>query len=362
LYIGDGQVLAKLSLPSIVADTQGQFVLHPSLMDSALQASIGLLMESNPSKAALPFALQEVDILGSCTSEMWALVRYSKGSKIGDRVQKLDIDLCDDQGNICVRMSGYSSRILERNSSTGNSMETLMLHPNWTEQSLITQTVLEPLEQHVVMLCELEVKIEEVRCLTLRSNDTGIEKRYESYAVQAFEEIQTLLKDKPKGKTLVQIVVSTDMEHQLFTGLAGLLKTAHLENPNFIGQLIEVENTDEIASKLLENRHSLQDDRIRYQDGKRWVGGWSEIQASEQIENIPWKEEGVYLLTGGAGGLGMIFAKEIATQVRPVNLILTGRSLLTEEQERRIQELQSLGARAEYKQVDVTNKEEVEYL
>ncbi|WP_155661194.1 PfaD family polyunsaturated fatty acid/polyketide biosynthesis protein, partial [Priestia megaterium] len=37
LYIGDGQVLAKLSLPSIVADTQGQFVLHPSLMDSALQ-------------------------------------------------------------------------------------------------------------------------------------------------------------------------------------------------------------------------------------------------------------------------------------------------------------------------------------
>ncbi|WP_155661247.1 beta-ketoacyl reductase, partial [Priestia megaterium] len=37
-------------------------------------------------------------------------------------------------------------------------------------------------------------------------------------------------------------------------------------------------------------------------------------------------------------------------------------SLLTEEQERRIQELQSLGARAEYKQVDVTNKEEVEYL
>ncbi|WP_371399878.1 polyketide synthase dehydratase domain-containing protein, partial [Bacillus wiedmannii] len=92
LYVGEGQVLAKLLLPSVVADTLRQFVLHPGLMDSALQASIGLLMESTPLKPALPFALQEVDILGQCTSEMWALVRYSKGSKPGDRVQKLDID------------------------------------------------------------------------------------------------------------------------------------------------------------------------------------------------------------------------------------------------------------------------------
>ncbi|WP_179877495.1 SDR family NAD(P)-dependent oxidoreductase, partial [Bacillus wiedmannii] len=153
-----------------------------------------------------------------------------------------------------------------------------------------------------------------------------------------------------------------DMEQQLFTGLAGLLKTAHLENPNFIGQLIEVEGADGVAGKLLENRHRLQDDRIRYQGGKRWIGGWSEIEASEQMVSIPWKDEGVYLLTGGAGGLGMIFAKEIATQARSANLILTGRSLLTEEQEGKLQELQSLGARVEYKQVDVANKEEIERL
>ena len=44
---------------------------------------------------------------------MWALVRYSAGSKAGDKVQKLDIDLCDEQGNVCVRMKGFSSRVLE---------------------------------------------------------------------------------------------------------------------------------------------------------------------------------------------------------------------------------------------------------
>ncbi|MCP4750595.1 MAG: hypothetical protein GY866_06860, partial [Proteobacteria bacterium] len=43
LYVGEGRALAKLALPSSVSDTADQFILHPSLMDSALQAS-GLMI------------------------------------------------------------------------------------------------------------------------------------------------------------------------------------------------------------------------------------------------------------------------------------------------------------------------------
>ena len=42
VYTGNNQVLAKLEIPSSVNDTQDPFVLHPSIMDSALQAAIGL--------------------------------------------------------------------------------------------------------------------------------------------------------------------------------------------------------------------------------------------------------------------------------------------------------------------------------
>ncbi|MBN4053159.1 polyketide synthase dehydratase domain-containing protein, partial [bacterium AH-315-L15] len=123
VYVGPGQVLAKLSLPTSVSDTGDQFVLHPSLMDSALQASVGLMMVSGdtiPSgiiagssnkaarEPALPLSLQELEILGSCTSTMWALIRCSDGSAAGDKVQKLDIDLCDETGTICVRMIGIA--------------------------------------------------------------------------------------------------------------------------------------------------------------------------------------------------------------------------------------------------------------
>src|SRR5205807_580297 len=44
------------------------------------------------------------------SQEMYAWVRYAPGARAGDKVTKLDIDLCDEQGNICVQMRGVSWR------------------------------------------------------------------------------------------------------------------------------------------------------------------------------------------------------------------------------------------------------------
>ncbi|MCX8131319.1 MAG: SDR family NAD(P)-dependent oxidoreductase, partial [Clostridia bacterium] len=112
VLIGQGEVLAKLTLPSSVLNTQGQYVMHPAMLDSALQASIGLLGVPDEHKLSLPFALDELEVLDGCTSEMWAYVKYSEGCKAGDKVEKLDIVLCDGQGNVSVRMRGFSLRVL----------------------------------------------------------------------------------------------------------------------------------------------------------------------------------------------------------------------------------------------------------
>ncbi|MEW6736886.1 MAG: alpha/beta fold hydrolase, partial [Acidobacteriota bacterium] len=115
IYAGNNQVLAKLSLPSAILDTLDQFTLHPSLMDSALQASIGLIMTTSHTSLALfvPFALEELEIIEKCPASMWAWIRTSDDSYAENRIQKLDIDLCDLAGKICVKMKGFSSRILK---------------------------------------------------------------------------------------------------------------------------------------------------------------------------------------------------------------------------------------------------------
>ena len=110
-----------------------------------------------------------------------------------------------------------------------------------------------------------------------------------------------------------------------------------------------------LRAKLGENARSGGDQQVRYLGGERLVGGWSEMPVGEGPAALPWREGGVYLITGGAGGLGLIFAKEIAERVRSARLVLTGRSALGEEKQRQLGELEGLGAQVVYRQLDVAD-------
>ncbi|WP_436884952.1 KR domain-containing protein, partial [Bacillus velezensis] len=72
---------------------------------------------------------------------------------------------------------------------------------------------------------------------------------------------------------------------------------------------------------------------------------WRHLPAP-QSGAVPWKDEGVYLLTGGAGGIGLIFAEEIASRVKNAVLVLTGRAeALDKDRSARLRRLEASGAR-----------------
>ncbi|MCU1245946.1 MAG: hypothetical protein JWN02_1856, partial [Acidobacteria bacterium] len=116
VHRGDGQVLAELRLPRSLETTSKDYALHPSLMDSALQAAIGLFGDlSEPASGPpLPFALDSLRIDAPCPAQAIAWMRYAPGSHAGDPLVKLDVDLCDALGNVCVQMHGVSTRVLSR--------------------------------------------------------------------------------------------------------------------------------------------------------------------------------------------------------------------------------------------------------
>ena len=82
---------------------------------------------------------------------------------------------------------------------------------------------------------------------------------------------------------LVQVVVPGNVEEQrLFGAIAAFLKTAHLENPNLMGQVIEVRENfatwcDGLAGKLQENRQRCRDSHVFYRDGTRLVATWERL-------------------------------------------------------------------------------------
>lgn len=144
LLIGQGCVLAKLALPASVISTQGDYILHPSLLDAAFQASLGLQVGKQNRSLSLPFALEDLEILQPCTTTMWAWVRYKSASLATNPItphkspdQLIDIDMCDEFGALCLSLKGFLTRTLPTQKNLHNSQDTsgvLMLQPHWQEQ------------------------------------------------------------------------------------------------------------------------------------------------------------------------------------------------------------------------------------
>ena len=74
------------------------------------------------------------------------------------------------------------------------------------------------------------------------------------------------------------------------------------------------------------------------------------------------RHQGVYLITGGLGGLGLIFAEHLAKQTHAC-LVLTGRSVISENKRKAMEHLETLGAsKVIYRQTDVSDFKQVESL
>src|SRR5262249_48462224 len=132
------------------------------------------------------------------------------------------------------------------------------------------------------------------------------------------------------------------------------------EDPKLQGQLIEVEGEleeGELLVRLRENQNFPLEGHIRYRDGKRWVREWQEVDGPHAAAstNMPWKEGGCYLITGGAGGLARLFVQEIAQHVREATVILEGRSVLSQEQQAQLEKAGQGHIYIDYQQVDVTD-------
>ncbi|MBU1082661.1 MAG: SDR family NAD(P)-dependent oxidoreductase, partial [Spirochaetes bacterium] len=116
LYAGRDQVLAKLSLPTAFQTTGDKFFLHPGMMDAAFQGTMGLAFGNNvsslddPPKPAMAFALEEIHLFRKPPASLWAFIRPSHSALAP--IISFDIDICDDRGNVCVRMKNFSTKQL----------------------------------------------------------------------------------------------------------------------------------------------------------------------------------------------------------------------------------------------------------
>ncbi|WP_418116364.1 SDR family oxidoreductase [Variovorax sp. NFACC27] len=372
---GRPMALGDVQMPSQGTDPAA-FVLPPSLLDGALQASIGLVFAQPQDRLSLPFAVEAVELYGAVPEKAVAVVRQSEGSTIGDAVLKLDVSLVDAEGRVCVQLRGFSSRVLDSvavqaaaPAPAKGEVETLLLRPTWQEAQL---PAAEPVSYgaHWVVLCEvggdagaaLKAALPQARCLHLSAEGADLSTRYGGYAAQLLAYLQAMFSEKPSGWVRVQLVVPASGEGALLAGLGGMLKSARQESPKLVIQVLGVEPSlggEALAQCVSAEAQAFEED-VRSREVMRLEEVREDAEQAQALVPTPWKRGGVYLISGGAGRLGLLAGKAIATAVSDVTLVLTGRSVLGAEKLEQLRQLEALGARVVYRQMDVADSAAVE--
>ena len=286
----------------------------------------------------LPFSLDRIEFTTPLPAHAFAHAVAHGG-------HRYDIALAAADGRVVVRMIGLTFR------PTRPGPEPVLLHRVWRESAV--ESTVHAAAGPVVLLDDSESRRDdlarrlgvEVR-LVRPEEDLGSALASASCVVHAwsraaltldeqldrgvhslFRVSQTLLRQRTSSSVRILYV---HPELPAYSAVRGFLKTLRQENPRITCNAVAVpERIDlvEVISRELADRGS---EDVRYSGERRFTAHLEEIQIAAGTR--PLRRGGVYLITGGAGGLGRIFARHLSDAF-DARVVLTGRSPLTADEE-----------------------------
>ncbi len=392
VWFGENEALARLELPTALGRSAQEFILHPGLMDGALQAT-AVLGRGQAVGLPVPFAVAEV-LFHRLGSNCYAHVR--RGSE-ENGLLRFDISLLEDSGDVLAELKGLTMRLLRPNATTGDQ-DLIFVRPTWKEKPLSLADA-DRLAGRLLLFDTEELLTNEI---SRRSPDLDILRVIPApkYSVQGNvigirpdrpEDYEQLLQlgrpdfvihrwDALANETIAPVERSILPLFQLtralicngghaptsllflyppgadpaYPAVAGYARTLRQERPNLRLKVLESERS-ETSALIAELLDSSRDQEIRDRDGRREVKRL-EIFAPERTQSAPFRDRGVYVITGGLGGLGRIFARYLAKRCR-ARLALLGRSKI--DRPPILAELETAGAELLYLRADVSHSEEV---
>lgn len=118
--------------------------------------------------------------------------------------------------------------------------------------------------------------------------------------------------------------------------LLGPVKIIPREYPNLQCHSIDVDvdavaEVDELAGQLVDNLRRQQGTTcVALRGGNWWTQQFEPVKLTDATEESRLRQQGVYLITGGLGGIGLTIAEDLATRFQ-ARLVLVGRSSFPEE-------------------------------
>ncbi|HIJ54486.1 MAG TPA: SDR family NAD(P)-dependent oxidoreductase, partial [Deltaproteobacteria bacterium] len=410
IFLTGKKALSRWVLPEAYRESRGMFVLHPAIMDGALQTVLGLMGQVASETPYLPYTIGEVKWFRPLGYQGYALAGYAGNPGSGELT--FDIDLLDETGAVAVGMKDFTTRAVKQKTAAPvriyykaeweaspvrshrvEPASPILLFDTDTERRdtlsgrLNTGVILvlpgeryEQLDEKTYTICPEDRKgyHQVLSCLAeagrlpecivhLWSQDEfspdkqALDRQLERGFYSIFHITQAFL-DRVPAESIRLLYLFREPAHGAqpqYAAMAGFVKTLRLEHPKLACRTIGVAESMSMTEAVITEIRGDGGMDIRYRDNLRWERRLETFDLlADSDGGVGLKENGVYLLTGGAGGLGLIFADFLARKTK-ARLVLTGRSELDRTQTQRIQALNDAGARVIYIPTDIAHTEAV---
>ncbi len=330
-------------------------VLPPASLDGALQIVAALAGEG----AFLPLSIGEIGISGPLPSPCFVHVRPAG---IEGRTRRFDLDLMDETGQAAITVRDFA--ISEAGGHDGGN-ETLYFRPDWHPDGAASPKapsgepvlLLDADDRHARMLAEaLQARVEvmlpdeaapdaerypqqgdEVRiggrhsppALTLPDlphprivhllSQPGLGGDAKARQQRSVHALFRLLRTAPAAS---QVLVVHDGQPAA-AALAAFLKSVRRERAGFAWKTVELDDWSNVAGVIADEIGDLDGSEIRYRFGQRSRRRMEEIPPPAQASRL--RRGGVYLITGGTGGLGRLIAHHLQRSCG-ARVVLAGRN------------------------------------
>ena len=421
----DKDALAKLSLPQELQGELDSFFIHPSVLDNAMN-----LTSQNSGHTFLPFMYKSFRFYRPFSTVMYS---YITPGDISDETHNYDVVLTDDSGNVLAEITGYVTKKVHSFNFSGDAQNDY-LALRWVPAGDLTEKPAIPsnisvFAQHnddalaaafadaglnatlhsldelnetgASQLAKGELQSADAIAIVMNQDanlNTLSHAQAQALQVQTNEALFHLIKANAEHKVkldagllvLTQNSVSlgaeNNAEHTNPWGASAtyLALTAAQEDANLSARVLDVTtiNKDSLAQLIAlpaGKRFALRDEQLL--QAELFPTELPELSEAPSHNSVV--KSGVYIITGGLGGLGLATADYLAQQAQQhqldIHVVLTGRSELAdsslwgelatqaddEKQAARFSQLVSLQDRlasVRYVETDIADADSVEQL
>lgn len=393
------------------------YFLEPSIMDGVFQsaAALHLLTNKNDAVQFLPFYLKAIEIHRAIPSRCYAYARRCEDSTADDRVA-YNMVLCDGDGRIVVRFEKFVKRAYEAlpaSQETGPPEVSLLWYTSQWVRRRVSMHCENPSvvllfddeeelasSLHQTTLCSHLLRIktgpafaveDDATCAVNPSDPASLEALWRHLARQNlktdcivykwnFTPLSSVRDRLVMGAqflmTLTQSLLAAKVNHRirifylhpltrsldesLHAMVGGLSRTLAYENPHLRIFSLGMDNTaPEQTARWIGQELGFYANaplyEIRYVMNQRSVRAIVPFAPPDgEVERPLLRQRGTYLITGGCGGLGQIFARYLARRFE-ARLILVGRSAVNAAIEEKLSALRELGGSASYRPADIAD-------